>query len=169
MRPNANAISPMTASSLAPRSLPQAVTGADRGKPGLLRDRVSIRAMTDNDGALLRSFFRCLSPLARYRRFMSPMRDVPDYLFQHLFCIDQSSHVAYLAETIVNGRPVMIAEARYVVEQHCDRSCDFAIAVADTWQGLWGSGRSFSAALSGTRFDQGVNRSRVIRCQITRR
>ena len=125
----------MTAFDCASRSRPQAVTGMVSSNAALLHSRVSLRAMTVSDGALLKSFFQGLSPLARRRRFMSSMRDVPDQLLRYLAGVDQQTHVGYLAETIIDGYPVMIAEARYVIEQTGDRHGDFALAVADAWQG----------------------------------
>jgi acetyltransferase len=50
--------------------------------------------------------------------------------------IDYSRHVALLAEVFQDGRECMIAEARYVVDPGDGSACEFAVAVADDWQGL---------------------------------
>jgi acetyltransferase len=136
----------MVTSKFAPRSQLQAVTGVCRPATPLLDGNVSIRFMRDNDNDLLKSFFKNLSPSARYRRFMSSMRDVPDYMLEHLSGVDQNHHVAYLAETTVNGRTEMVAEARYVVDPRREHQCEFAIAVADTSQGC-GIGRELLGLL----------------------
>ena len=125
----------MTPCSLPPRSQQKIATGERRLTPELWQGDVAIRAMTVKDQDLLRSFFQNLSPSARYRRFMSPMRNVADSIIQHLSAVDQNNHVAYLAETWQDGAPIMIAEARYVLGQKSQYDCEFAIAVADQWQG----------------------------------
>lgn len=115
---------------------------------------ISYRLMTHHDAAQLRAFFQHLSPLARYRRFLTPMRDVPDYLLAQLARVDGIDHVAFLAETIEDGRRLMIGEARYVASQARDQACDFALAVADKWQGT-GIGRALLARLLRHAADAG--------------
>jgi acetyltransferase len=124
----------------------RAIDGHNLSMTGWPGGEVSIRKMTCEDGDLLKSFFQSLSPLARQQRFMSPMGDVPDNILEQLSRVDQPSHVAYLAETRTNGHDVMIAEVRYVVEPGNDQDCEFAIAVADAWQGH-GIGRELLAIL----------------------
>jgi acetyltransferase len=136
----------MAACNFSLRSQHPVVIGACPPVTELLPGQISIRFMKDDDSDLLRTFFQNLSPAARYRRFMSPMREVPAYILEHLSSIDQNCHVAYLAETIQNGRTEMIAEARYVVGTLRAHECEFAIAVADTWQG-YGIGRGLLGLL----------------------
>lgn len=110
------------------------------------RERISYRLMTRHDATLLGPFFQRLSPLARHRRFLTPMRDIPDYLIRQLAGVDGVNHVAFLAEAIENGQRVMVGEARYVAGPAREPACDFALAVADRWQGA-GIGRALLSRL----------------------
>lgn len=97
--------------------------------------RVTIRPTLPQDVDLQRAFFRALSPLSRYRRFMTRVRELPDTLADRFTNIDYSRHVALLAEVFGASRQqTMIGEARYVVDEHDPTVCEFAIAVADEWQ-----------------------------------
>src|SRR5262249_57930487 len=49
--------------------------------------------------------------------------------------IDYHSHLALLAEVFEATGERMIGEARYVVASGDPVACEFAIAVADAWQG----------------------------------
>jgi acetyltransferase len=111
----------MATSNFGPRSPQQAVTGSNRMAAELLHGKVSIR-------------------------FMSPIRNVPESIVHHLSTVDQTNHIAYLAETWMDGQSIMIAEARYVIEKRRAHECEFAIAVTDTWQG-YGIGRELLGLL----------------------
>jgi len=96
--------------------------------------RVTIRPTLPQDLELQRQFFRTLSAENRYRRFMTPVNDLPETLVERLASIDYRSHLALLAEVFEDGRETMIGEARYVVDAADPATCEFAIAVADDWQ-----------------------------------
>ena len=94
-----------------------------------------IRPLLPQDAELAKAFFGSLSPAARYQRFLSPMRSLPPGLVKRLTEVDDSEHVALLAEVFCGDRETLIAEARYA--RLADRmSAEFAIAVAERWQGL---------------------------------
>jgi acetyltransferase len=96
--------------------------------------RVTIRPTLPQDADLQRQFFRALSPQSRYRRFMTGFDELPEVLVERFASIDYRSHLALLAEVFEGGREIMIAEARYVVDEHDPETCEFAITVADVWQ-----------------------------------
>jgi acetyltransferase len=97
--------------------------------------RVTIRPTLPQDVELQRAFFRALSPLSRYCRFMTRVSELPDTLAERFTNIDYCRHVALLAEVFdAAGRQIMIGEARYVVDEADPTICEFAIAVADGWQ-----------------------------------
>jgi acetyltransferase len=81
--------------------------------------RVTIRPTLPQDVDLLRSFFRRLSAESRYRRFMTPLRELPDTLAERF---NEA------------GQETVIAEARYVVDEKDPGTCEIALAVADEWQ-----------------------------------
>jgi acetyltransferase len=97
--------------------------------------RMTIRPTLPQDAELLREFFRSLSPESRRRRFMSRIEELLEALIERFASIDYRSHLALVAEVSEGGRRIMIGEARYVVEQRDPGAGEFAIAVADAWQG----------------------------------
>jgi len=111
---------------------------------------VTIRPMRPHDAALQQAFVRNLSADARYHRFLSPIRELTPAMLQRLMQAD----VALLAEAAA-GAPVAVAEARYVLDAAGDG--EFAIAVADDWQGL-GLGRLMLERLECVARANGVRR-----------
>jgi acetyltransferase len=119
--------------------------------------RVTIRPMLPQDFELQREFFHSLSPMARYGRFMAAFNELPDAVAERLNKIDYSSHLALLAEIFEGRQQTMIGEARYVIEEHDPTSCEFAIAVADAWQGC-GIGNALLARLEREAAASGLRR-----------
>jgi len=119
--------------------------------------RVTIRPMLPQDFELQREFFRSLSAGVRYSRFMSSFKELPDAVAERLRKIDYSSHLALLAEVFEDKRETMIGEARYVIDEHDSTSCEFAIAVADHWQG-YGIARALLTRLEREAAASGIRR-----------
>lgn len=94
---------------------------------------VWVRPVRPADAELHQAFVRALSPLARMRRFHGPVAELPAAALRYLTEVDQSSHVALLAQTRV-GRPRQVAEARWVRRADEPDVADFAVAVADDYQ-----------------------------------
>jgi acetyltransferase len=111
---------------------------------------ITVRPAEAQDAGLQQAFFAGLSHESRYHRFMSPLREVPAALLDILTRVDQDRHVALLAEA--DG--AVIGEARYVRD---GEAAEFAVAVADAWQGR-GLGRSLLAALETRAIAAGVHR-----------
>ena len=118
--------------------------------------RLAIRPTLPQDVELQQEFFRGLSAEGRYCRFMTRLNELPEALVERFASIDYRSHLALLAEVFEDGRETMIGEARYVVDMRDPQTCEFAIAVADSWQAS-GIARALldrlerQAALSGIR------------------
>jgi len=136
--------------------------------PAALIDRVMladgrsvlVRPVLPQDGALHQRFVRELSPASRYRRFHSAVSELPEATLDYLTQVDYASHLALLAETFgERGEEVQVAEARYVRRTDADEAhvADFALAVADRWQGL-GLGSRMLAALVDSARSAGVRR-----------
>ena len=97
--------------------------------------RVIIRPTLPQDVELQRAFFRALSPLSRYCRFMTRASELPETLVDRFTNIDYRRHVALLAEVFDEARQqIMVGEARYVIDEGDPAVCEFAICVADEWQ-----------------------------------
>jgi acetyltransferase len=119
-------------------------------------ERVVIRPVLPQDQALTAAFFGDLSARARQQRFLSAMRSPPPQLLARLTQVDYTSHLALVAEVFRDGRESVIAEARYAVGR--DRSeAEFAIAVAEAWQGL-GLARRLLATLVRRAAEAGIRR-----------
>ena len=119
--------------------------------------RITIRPTLPQDLELQREFFRSLSTEGRYRRFMAALNELPEVVAQRFNSIDYRSHVALLAEVFDDGREIMIGEARYVLDEHDPATSEFALAVADDWQGR-GIGRVLLARLEREAAASGIRR-----------
>jgi acetyltransferase len=119
--------------------------------------RVTIRPMLPQDLELQREFFRALSDNARYCRFMTPFNELPDALAQRFGQIDYRGHLALLAEVFEDRGETMVGEARYVVDEHDQSICEFALAIADEWQAC-GIGRALLQRLERQAARSGIRR-----------
>src|SRR5437764_2021573 len=54
----------------------------------------------------------------RYCRFMASFNELPDAVAERLRKIDYASHLALLAEVFEDRSEIMVAEARYVIDEH---------------------------------------------------
>jgi acetyltransferase len=97
--------------------------------------RVVVRPMLPQDRPLTGTFFAGLTQESRRARFMLPVREVTERLLERLTDVDHASHVALVAEVFEGDEETIIAEARYVRGSDAN-SAEFAVTVAETWQGL---------------------------------
>lgn len=96
---------------------------------------VTIRPIRASDLLLERAFVVGLSPHTRYQRLLSGRRLLPGEL-RRLTDIDYAYELALVALALVDGLEQLLGVARYVRDDATEPgSCDFAIVVADRWQG----------------------------------
>jgi acetyltransferase len=95
---------------------------------------VTVRPMVPEDMALEADFVQHLSTDSRYQRFMVTVRELPKSKLKYLTDVDQIRHVALVATVDRDGRQVLVGVARYVVDSE-GKSCEFAVALDDAWQG----------------------------------
>lgn len=117
---------------------------------------VQIRPIRPEDAQMERAFVRALSDEARYFRFISAMRELPDRMLARFTQIDYDREMALVAVTRPAGREVQIGVARYAIGSDGE-SCEFAIVVADAWQGQ-GVGSRLMAALMEAARNKGLKR-----------
>ena len=95
--------------------------------------RVTVRPITPADAPLEAEFVRNLSTEARYKRFMSSLRELTPAKLKYFTEVDQVGHLALVATATERRRPTIVGVARCVVEPGSD-ACEYAIVVADRWQ-----------------------------------
>jgi acetyltransferase len=96
---------------------------------------VTIRPIRAADLLLERAFVVGLSPHTRYQRLLSARKLMPGEL-KRLTDIDYRREMALVAVATIGGVPQELGVARYVRDdEHGPHGADFAIVVADRWQG----------------------------------
>ncbi|MFG6489492.1 GNAT family N-acetyltransferase [Roseateles sp. BYS78W] len=112
----------------------------------LTGDRVAwVRPLEPGDAGAEQRFFNGLSLDSRHQRFHFGLRELSPALLQLLTDVDQRLHRAWVVEAESPGRPV-VADARFVCDPEQPEVAEFALAVADDWQGR-GLGRRLMAHL----------------------
>lgn len=123
-------------------SPPRPVFAPSAGERLILADGrgVRLRPVQPGDAAAEQAFVTALSPASRRRRFHGAMKQLPESVLRAMTAIDFRHHVALVAEAgCADGAARLVADARYVRDEHGE--AEFAVAVADDWQGL-GLGRA---------------------------
>lgn len=94
---------------------------------------VLIRAARPADAPAVQAFVRWLSPLARRRRFLGALSELSPAQLDRLTCVRDPRELSLLAFAgSAQGAPV-VAMAQYALDDPA--SAEFALVVADAWQG----------------------------------
>ena len=96
--------------------------------------QVTIRPIRPEDAELEKAFMRGLSSASRYFRFMDTLRELTPLMLVRFTQIDYDREMAFVATLPEDGRESEVAVARYVTNPDGE-SCEYAIVVADRWQG----------------------------------
>ncbi len=96
---------------------------------------VTIRPIKPEDEPLEKEMFSNLSKESQYFRFFGYIKDITHEMLVKYTQIDYEREMALMAEITENGKKKMIGVVR-VVNDKDDQSAEFAIVVADPWQGL---------------------------------
>jgi len=94
---------------------------------------VTLRPLRREDHEIEHAFVSGLSPETRSNRLLGGSRAITREYIESLVSVDYSRDMA-LAATVMLGAETLIGVARYVLEKD-DQSGEFAIVVADAWQG----------------------------------
>jgi RimJ/RimL family protein N-acetyltransferase len=105
--------------------------------------RLGVRPIGADDREALSVWFGRLSPESRRRRFLGPKPRLSARELTYLTDVDHVSHTALVA---VDDTGRLVGEARYATEDPDARTADFAVTVADEWQGR-GVGSRLAAQL----------------------
>lgn len=101
-----------------------------------LRDgrRVTLRAVGTADRDELQAAIKRLSPESRYARFMTPLRELGPDLLERAVSPEQGRELQLLALAGSNAAATIVGGARYSAAAGSE-VCEFALAIADDWQG----------------------------------
>jgi acetyltransferase len=95
---------------------------------------VTLRPMRPEDAELVQSFVRSMSEQSRYFRFMEAVRELSPSMLSRFTQLDYDREMALVASVQEGGKEVQIGVTRYAINPD-GKSCEFALAVADAWQG----------------------------------
>ena len=93
---------------------------------------VHVRPIDSRDRDAFSAWFGRLSDESRRKRFLGPKPRLSARELTYLTDVDHVSHTALVA---VDATGALIGEARYATSKPGDRIADFAVTVADEWQG----------------------------------
>jgi acetyltransferase len=113
---------------------------------------VVVRPVLAFDAEAEQDFVRGLSADTRLARFHFGLRELPPSMARAMTEVDHQAHVAIVAEAFIgdDDEATIVADARYVrgaAAELTDDEAEFAIAVADAWQGA-GLGRALMDRLA---------------------
>ena len=117
---------------------------------------ILIRPIRPEDAEMEQAFVRNLSRESRYMRFMQSLRELTPDMLIRFTQIDYDREVAFVAMARDNGEDGEVGVCRYAINP--DRfSCEFALAIADAWQGR-GLGGVLMQVLIDTARRKGLRR-----------
>lgn len=96
--------------------------------------RIVLRPIRPEDSEIEAAFVRNLSPESKYLRFMQRLQELTADMLVRFTQIDYDRELALVAVTKEGDREIEIAVARYGMNPDGE-SCEFAIVVAERWQG----------------------------------
>src|SRR5258708_8349787 len=117
---------------------------------------ITVRPIRPEDIDLEMEFARKLSKETRYNRFLGGGVRLTPELLEKFTRIDFSRDMALMASATIEGAETAIGVARYV-RLADDVICEFAITVADAWQGC-GIGRKLPPMLVDSARGHGLRK-----------
>ncbi|MCC5813023.1 MAG: GNAT family N-acetyltransferase [Ectothiorhodospiraceae bacterium] len=115
---------------------------------------ITIRPIRPEDADMEQDFVRAMSERSRYFRFLEHIRELSKPMLIRFTQIDYDRELALVAMHEGGGGPEALGVARFVTNPD-GQSCEFAIAVADRWQGR-GVGKRLMQNLINAARDHGL-------------
>ncbi|TAN86580.1 MAG: GNAT family N-acetyltransferase, partial [Gallionella sp.] len=115
---------------------------------------ITIRPIRPEDAGLVQEFVRGLSEESKYFRFMSSMHELTETMLVRFTQIDYSREMALIAVAADQGKETELGVARYAINPD-GGSCEFALVVADDFQGK-GLGQKLMVALMEAARSKGL-------------
>jgi len=94
---------------------------------------VTLRPIECTDQAEFKEFFKALSPASVHFRFLEIIKELPNEAVEKYCDLDFNQEIAIIA--LPMGGDKIIAVARLILSLK-DRRGEFALVIADTWQGF---------------------------------
>jgi acetyltransferase len=115
---------------------------------------VEVRPIRPEDAEIEREFVRALSPEAKYLRFMSTLKELTPTMLARFTQVDYDREMALIAVIPDGEGEREIGVTRYTINPD-GVSCEFAVVVAQTWQGR-GLGRHLMMRLIAVARSRGL-------------
>jgi acetyltransferase len=106
----------------------------------------TLRPIRASDMELERAFVRNLSPQSKFKRFMGELKELSLEQLHAFTHPDHAREAAYVVIRSTPGGEEEIAVARFTINPDGE-SCEFAITIADAWQGKGVAGRLMRALI----------------------
>jgi acetyltransferase len=117
---------------------------------------IVIRPIRPEDAEMEAEFVRNLSTEAKYFRFMNALQELSQAMLVRLTQIDYWNEMALIAVRVNGEGELQIGVTRYTTNLD-QKSCEFALVVADDWQGR-GIGHQLMEKLMEIARDRGLER-----------
>jgi acetyltransferase len=115
---------------------------------------ITIRPIRPEDAQIEQTFVRNLSPQSRRFRFMYTLKELSQEMLVRFTQIDYDREMAFIAVTERDGKELELGVARYATMPD-GKACEFALVVADEWQGK-GIGTRLMTCLMQVARDRGL-------------
>lgn len=122
----------------------------------IIGQAVSLRPLRPDDAAIELAFLTGLSDSTRHNRLLGGAIRITEEYIRRLTEIDWTREAALAAVTMIGGTESLIGVARYVADKS-GRECEFAVVLADRWQGR-GIGRRLMEMLIAAARRHGMQR-----------
>ena len=93
-----------------------------------------IRPATADDAPAIQALVRALTPTSRYSRFFSGIQELSPEWLARFSRAEPRRDVSLLATVLRDGKETLVGMGQYAADPWPER-CDFAVLVADEWQG----------------------------------
>lgn len=120
---------------------------------------VELQVLEPGDSVAVLGVFDGMGPRSRELRFLVPKPRLSAAELRRFTAVDQRDHVAFLATSARDHRPIGIA--RFIRDRHDPESADVAVDIVDVWQNR-GVGTTLLGALAQRAREVGVRRFTVV-------